>query len=610
MRLLTRDTARRWYLSAMFRRLAFLLYLCSLSFAPKLSAQGSPLPVGEEDYDFVRRLAIRYGNDGFTQPATDLQLQPLTRATLVQLVKTYEERFAADFSKIDRYRTQRFYDSNNEWLALPTLNGVEDADRAAFYLGEDFARAATTSPAYRKQAPRLGFLYPSPANLIEVNTRDFYLRLNPVLDFRYGKQQDDGEDYYYNRRGLRLRAGVDDRIFLHFEILESQAGLPNYVRRFRDRFRALPGGGFLKDYELDVANVSSGVDFLNGQGYLSADITRHVGARLGYGNHFIGDGERSLLLSDFSNNYPFLELNWRIWKFHYRNVFAELTDGPARQTPAGVPLAKKYLAAHYLSINLGRRVSLGLFEAVVLSREEGFDLAYLNPVILYRTIEQSVGSPDNALLGFTGRYRSPWRVEAYGQFILDEFVFDELFVERRGWWGNKWAYQIGARYVDAFGLGQLDLVVERNVSRPFTYGHRGRSGYTHFAMPLAHPLGANFEETLVGLDYRPLPRLHLRGRLYAIEQGETVGDNPAAGEDPNRSTSDRDGNFGHDLGQGVAYTNTLVTLRAGYELYPNLWIEGEFLSRSKDSEAAERTLSTTVVNLGVRWNVARRDWAF
>ena len=585
-----------------------LVFLLSGAF---LTAQGSPLPTDDtEAYDFLRRLTLRYGTAGFEQPATDLSLRPTGRAGLVQLAKTYEQLHGADFSRTDRYRLQRFYDDNNEWLALPPLTATADPDRAVFWTGDDFATAATKDDRYRVRSPLLGFAYRSPAHLLEVNRPDFYLRLNPILDFRYGKQQDDAEDYFYNQRGLRLRAGIDDRIFLRFEIRETQVGLPNYVRAFRDKFRALPGAGFFKSYSLDLANVASGNDYLNGQGYLSADLTRHVGARLGYGSHFVGDGERSLILSDFSNNYPYLELNWRIWRFHYRNLFAELTAGRPRQTLAGDPLPKKYLAAHFLSTNIGRRLTVGFFEAVVLNREGGFDLAYLNPIILYRTIEQSVGSPDNAVVGFTGRYRTPWRVEAYGQFVLDEFKFDELFVERRGWWANKFGYQLGLRYADAFGLDQLDLVAERNFVRPFTYTHRALASYTHFNMPLAHPLGANFRENLVGVDYRPLPRLHLNARLYLIEQGEENSVTETVGADLTLSSNLRRDSFGNETGQGVGYTNTLLTLRAGYEVQPNLWLEGQFLSRSKDSDDAGRDLATTVVNLGVRWNVSRRDWMF
>jgi len=515
-----------------------LLLLFPLIVSCGLSAQGSPLPHDDAGYDLIRRLSIRYGYDGFQRPATDLSLRPTGRAGLVRLARTYEQLYGENFSKADRYRVRRFLDDNNEWLSLEPFGSTEDGDRAAYYLGEDFALAAREAKDYRTTDRKIfNLFYPTPAHLLEVNRPDFYLRVNPIVDLRYGKQKDDAEDYFFNRRGVALRAGIDDRIFFHFDILETQAGLPNFVREFRSRFEALPGAGFLKSYSLDLANVSRGADYLNGSGFVSADLTKHVGVRLGYGRHFIGDGERSMLLSNFSNNYPFLELNWRIWKFHYRNLFAELTAAPGRPS------------------------------VIVLSRDEGFDLAYLNPIILYRTIEQSVGSPDNALVGLTGRYRSPFRTEFYGQFILDEFVFNELFVERRGWWANKWAYQVGARHVDAFGVDQLDIMVERNVARPFTYAHRAQSSYTHFGMPLAHPLGANFTENIIGIDYRPLPRLHLRARLHLIDQGEeTNTEGESIGENIYLSSSLRTMDFGNEIGQGINYSNTLLNLRASYEM--------------------------------------------
>ena len=590
----------------------FLLPLLLLIFLPCTGAraQSAPLPTGDENYDFARRMLVRYGTDGFAAPATDLSLQPTGRAQLVRLMRLYYGEHYGALSRTDLYRFEQFFADNDEWLALPPLD-TSDGDRAAFDLGTDFALLSEQSPQYATRRPLLKYFYRTPANLLSYNRKDFYLRLNPVVDFRYGKQRDDAEDYFYNRRGLRLRAGIDDRIFMHFEIHETQAGLPDYVRQLRaGNGGGLPGAGFVKNYTLDVANVANGADFLNGQGYVSADLTRHVGARLGYGNHFVGDGQRSMLLSDFSNNYPFLELNWRIWKFHYRNIFAELTSGPQGRPGPGIPLPKKYLAAHHLSINLGKRLTVGLFEAVVLNRENGFDLAYLNPVMFYRTIEQSVGSPDNALIGFTGRYRAPWRMEFYGQFILDEFVFDELFVERRGWWANKWAYQAGLRYVDALGLDQLDLFAEHNVARPYSYTHRAEANYTHFAFPLAHPLGANFRETVVGLDYRPLPRLHLRGRYYRIAQGRSTGAEDVVGADLNVSNLLRTADFGNEIGQGNQHDINLLTLRGGYELWPNLWVEGEVLLRDEEDELSTPNRETTVINFGVRWNVSRREWNF
>ncbi len=576
-----------------------------------LRSQGAPLPVNEEGYDLVRRLYLRYGFTGFTPPAADLELRPAGRGDLVRLVKTYRNRYGSGFSRVDDYRVSRFLADNNEWLSLPPLGEDTDADRAPFWIGEDFPLASERLVDYpTSRNPLFGTFYTTPSFLLEYNRDDFYLRLNPLFEGKYGRLAGDSQDYLLNRRGLRLRAGLDDRLFLHFEMMLSQFGPPNYVRNYFREVGSLPGAGLVKDdLTFDFAGIERGLDYLNGAGYLSVDITRHVGARLGYGQHFIGSGERSVLLSDFSNNYPYLELNWRIWKFHYRNIFAELTAGPQDVTNTGLTLPKKYMAAHYLSILIGRRLNLGLFEAVIFSRDEGFELAYLNPIVLYRTVEGSVGSPDNVLIGLTAAYQLPFRTEVYGQFMLDEFVFNELFVEQRGWWANKWAYQAGIRHVDALGIGQLDLVAERNSARPFMYSHGGPSSYTHFALPLAHPLGANFTENLAGFDYRPLPRLHLSGRLFLIEQGEGRIDSVAVGENPEQSSSERENNFGNSIGQGVNYTTTLYQFTAGYELRPNLWIEGTYLGRAKDSELDDRDQQTTLVRAGIHWNIApRRDW--
>ncbi|MBB4080040.1 hypothetical protein GGR28_002667 [Lewinella aquimaris] len=588
------------------------LALCFVLALQLLSAQGAPLPTNEEGYDLIRRLHLRYGFEGFTAPAADLNLRPASRGDLVRLAKTYLELHGSEMSTVDRYRLQGFFDDNNEWLSLPSLTETDDGDRAPFWIGDDFATASEESPLYRvsKRAPIFGTFYQTPSFLYQYNQKDFYLRVNPIVDARYGQMTDDEQAYLFNRRGLRLRAGFDDRLFLHFEILETQFGAPNYIRNFYRRIGSLPNAGLVKDnLKIDFAKIKRGYDYLNGAGYLSADVTRHVGVRLGYGQHFIGYGERSLFLSDFSNNYPFLEINWRIWKLHYRNLFAELTSGPQDVPGGDTLLPKKFLVAHHLSINIGKRLSVGLFEAVVLNRDNGFELAYINPIILYRTVEGSVGSPDNVVIGLTAAYQLPFRTEVYGQFILDEFKYNELFVEKRGWWANKWAYQIGARHVDAFGIDQLDLVAERNVARPYIFSHEGSSSYTHFAMPLAHPLGANFEENLIGFDYRPLPRLNLYARAYLIEQGEGS-DGIVVGENPNQSSDLRNATYGNEIGQGVHYSNTIIQLRAGYELRPNLWLEGEYFTRNKDSDQDARDLETTLINLGIRWNVARRPEAF
>ncbi len=583
----------------------YYLLLC-VWLVSRLCGQGLPLPIDNPSYELLERLSLRYGFAETPRPAFHPGLQPVDRNNLVRLLKTYEEQFGDSFSAKDRFWLQYAYDDNNEWLALPLL-GEEDKDRSQRWLTDSMAVRSMQDARYRQSKRSLfNFFYDTPANMIAASTPSFFLRVNPVLDLRYGKMQDDAEDYLYNRRGVELRAGVDERLFVYFQLLETQNSLPNYLRDYRSLYRAVPGAGFVKSYS--GLGIDRGIDFLNSQGYVSFDLTPHVGVRTGYGQQRIGLGDRSMLLSDFSNNYPFLQLNWRVWKLHYQNLFAELTAGPFRSPAMNMPLTKKYMAAHHLSIQIGKRLSVGLFEAVIMSREAGFDLAYLNPVIFYRTVEGSLGSPDNVLIGVDADYQLA-SVRLYGQFLLDEFKFDELIQNSRGgWWANKWGLQLGAHYMDAFGINTLDVRLEHNRARPYLYTHNSSlNSYTHFGMPLAHPLGANFKENILSVAYRPLARLRLQASLYLIEQGE---DDPANelvyGQNINTPSIERAANFGNTIGQGLYYSNRLLALEASYMLKHNLFLEAVFFDRAKRAEQAGRSLETTYLQLGVRLNVNRR----
>src|SRR5213078_2100497 len=76
------------------------------------------------------------------------------------------------------------------------------------------------------------------------------------------------------------------------------------------------------------------------------------------------------------------------------------------------------------------------------------------------------------------------------------------------------------KYIDAFGIKNLDLQLETNRVRPFTYSHYDSiSNYTHYNQPLAHPLGANFQEFIGIINYQPLPKLFINSKTIYYTQG-------------------------------------------------------------------------------------------
>jgi len=77
---------------------------------------------------------------------------------------------------------------------------------------------------------------------------------------------------------------------------------------------------------------------------------------------------------------------------------------------------------HYLDWNVSNRFSVGFFDAVIgynkdnAGHSRGFDFSYINPFIFLRPVEASNGSPDNALIGLTSKYKITDGITAYGQF--------------------------------------------------------------------------------------------------------------------------------------------------------------------------------------------------
>src|SRR5690606_30059205 len=156
------------------------------------------------------------------------------------------------------------------------------------------------------------------------------------------------------------------------------------------------------------------------------------------------------------------------WKLKYTNTWMSLRDIRPDVTEDGA-YKTKYMATHYLSYNISKRLNIGLFESVLWdnSNDRGFDFNYLKPVIFYRAIEFSTGPHSgNALIGLTAKYKTSDNFALYGQMIIDEFSSGDIFGGEKNW-RNKLGYQAGAKYFNAFGIPNLYLQAEYNVVRPY-----------------------------------------------------------------------------------------------------------------------------------------------
>ena len=267
---------------------------------------------------------------------------------------------------------------------------------------------------------------------------------------------------------------------------------------------------------------------------------------------------------------------------------------------------------HHLDVNVTRWLNIGLFEGVMFGRNNRFEFGYLNPVIFYRSVEQQNGSFDNSVAGIDFKANVLKQIQFYGQFLLDEFNLEQIR-KGNGWWANKWGLQLGAKYINAFTIKNLDLQLEHNRVRPFTYSHRDSvANYTHYNQPLAHPLGANFSEVMGIARYQPAPKWTILAKAMYWKQGLDTGMRSFGGNIflPNIPPY-RDGDFGYEIVSGIESKTGLASLLLSYELKENLFIEASLTSR-KFRVPSNSSLSnnTTIFSAGIRWNVHRRLFEF
>ncbi len=571
--------------------LVVLLVLC---FPILLFSQTTTyLPQGARENILLERLEIKAGNDSILNFS---KIKPFSRRQMIPVIERhyrdalpvtgppevpqtldtiiYDRSVTASrLTRVDFYNAQLALQKNNEFATV----------------------------SFRSKRPFLKRFYQTPANFYEVNTKDFFLSINPVIQYMVGKEKDNNEHLFLNTRGILLRGMISNKVGFSIYATDNQERNPKYVQALVNERQAVPGAGYYKNFK------GTGYDYFDARGTITLTAAKYIDISFGYDKNFIGNGHRSLYLSDFSNNYLFLRLNTRIWKFNYQNLFMELVNSYSRGSDALV--GKKYAAIHHLDVNVTKWLNIGLFEAIVFGRKDRFEFSYLNPVIFYRSAEQQNGSSDNAMTGLDVKANVARKFQFYGQLFLDEFKVSEL---KSKWWGNKVGTQVGGKYIDAFGIQNLDLQAEWNRVRPFAYSHYDSvANYTHYNQPLAHPLGASFNEVVGHLRYQFAPKWLVQARAIFYKQGrdtsaESFGSNIFR---PNRMPI-RTREYGYEIGLptsvNVGYTSFLVS----YEFRPNLFFETNAVIRKQGQYANIPAQNTFVIYAGIRWNMHRREFDF
>ena len=457
-------------------------------------------------------------------------------------------------------------------------------------------------------------------NFVEIKGEDYWFTLNPIVDLQLGRSAATvDENTFINTRGLQFNGGLGKGLNFTTTLYESQGRFADYFNSYAESIKPaggnpaiIPGIGIAKEFKTDA------YDFPMAEANLSYTPSKFINLNLGYGKNFIGDGYRSLLLSDGASPHPYFKMNTTFWKIKYTNLYTWLKDVRPEVTEDRT-YATKFTASHYLSLNVTNRWNLGFFESVVWTNRNnrGFDMSFANPIIFYRTVEfTSSARSGNALLGLTSKYKISNQVNLYGQFLLDEFSLDDVKEGNKSW-KNKFGYQLGAKYYNAFNIKNLLLQVEYNHVRPYVYAHsEAITNYGHNNQSLGHQWGGNFREFIA------IARYH-KGRYFAdakvtfgtrgLDFNNSI-DNFNYGSNIYLSYNDnRPFDTGVTLGQGNKTTVFIGDFQAGYLINPstNMKLYASLIYRDFNPTLETATAlkeTTTWFSVGLRCDIF--NWYF
>ena len=581
----------------MSKKLLFLTLYISISISYFSKAQSVFAPLNQDYYHLIDRYEIKRGkfSEGF-----HTTVKPYTRKGIVQLVDSVWADTSMHFSNQDKFNLEYLQNDSWEWAKPDTIG--------------------------KSKKPIWNVFYHRKADAYSNSNDDIDIHVNPVFNFEVGsfEGQDGKRSLTLNTRGVEVRGMINRKVGFYTFLADNIAVIPDYVTDYVDKYNqneqrtagrlpGMPGEGLTKEYRQD----RNSTDFFSARAYITFQATKNIQLQFGHDKNIIGNGLRSMILSDNAAPYLFLKLNTTVGIFQYQNLWTQLVYTGFK--PYDQIFPRKYMTSHHLSVNVSKKLNIGFSESVVFQRDSvtgrGFDVNYLIPVMFFRYMESFQGSADNAFIGIDFKYNFAKRFSLYGQFMLDEFSSKEFF-SSTGYWAKKFGTQFGGKYIDVFGINNLDYQVEWNYARPYTYSHYDDANYTHYNQNLAHPLGANFEEWSHTVRWQPINKLQLTGKVIYANFGEDRiltenwgGDIQKSYDTKSRKVlyNDLYGNF---TGQGRSTVTTILDFRASYQIKHNIFIEAHYMNRNYDSAVDKLDHKNTVASFGVRWNVAARQMLF
>lgn len=340
---------------------------------------------------------------------------------------------------------------------------------------------------YIKNDPALDVIFEK--NLVDIKKEEFQIRIDPLLNFQKGKQTADTNiSAYSNTRGF-IGSVQFKNVYIETMLSENQSIFPDYLYTFSKNTQVVPGQGRWKLFK------KNGFDYAFSAGLVSVKVNEHIYLTAGTGKQKIGNGYRSMILSDNAFVYPYFKIEQQWWKGRLQYIcnYAMLNNLiPASiKTPPNTErlFQKKPFVYQYLNVGITKHLRVGLFQGIIgesadtknVWRGDGI---IFSPVIFSQEVYYGLGSKNNVLLGLDIQQQFKTSM-IYGQFVLDDNKKNILSND------YSYAYQLGFKWLSKINdEWRIFLLAEMNGMSKYTYTSPvfdvySNSSYSHFNQNLA-----------------------------------------------------------------------------------------------------------------------------
>lgn len=328
------------------------------------------------------------------------------------------------------------------------------------------------------------------------------------LDFIYAKMSDSSSKVMVGTLGIRLNGTISNTLGFYLQATNGR-------KIFGDKNLATYNPEYHKSVKF--SRLNSDIDLTQSHVIFQSKWFR---AKIGREEELLGAGlNQRAFISSYSPPMDAISLSAVFSNFRYDYCFASILGYAENQYETGfaAKIPSKYLNYHRFSV-LPSWGEISFWEGIIYS-ERGLELAYLNPLSFFKSLEHQLHDRDNSLMGLDFTVRPISNLQIKSTFLLDDIIIEKIGT---GYWSNKTAFNIATitTVVPNFDLGFEYARVE-----PYTFSHFNyQNAYTNDSLLIGSYLNPNSEQYSVLVNYWWGHKYPISAKLSFTRQGQNIYD--------------------------------------------------------------------------------------